>query len=312
MKPSLTTNGISVSRHDTSRIAETQLKSFLDVDVTLRNQTLLAFDFDGTIAPFVDGIANARPDERAVSAFGRLIDTGFSLAIVTGRRTSDVRDLLPTPVGEHFMYSGLLGAEFEHKDSHWLHPQLVAHEDDVRQLYRAAKSFFDDRVEIQDKRVALSLDHDFNPQKLALIETFRQEFVSQVPGLNVRHAGGATEVSPDIATDKYLGLQRILHENPSINRVSYAGDDPDSDSNIMSQLAAKRSSFDSVLTVGILHDRFPQREFAEVPDICFSSLGAFVESLMSASFDLAPSYLVSPPNPPTSTHDSTINLHSEN
>jgi len=60
---------------------------------TLRQRPLLAFDFDGTLAPIV-----ARPEDarisQAVSARLRALGTRLPLAIVTGRTVDDVRGRL--------------------------------------------------------------------------------------------------------------------------------------------------------------------------------------------------------------------------
>jgi len=118
----------------------------------LRGQPLLAFDFDGTLAPLV-----ARPDEARVpdSLARRLARLAQlrPLAIVTGRAVADVSGRLGFPVA---YVVGNHGAE----EAGGITPLDPALFDPVRQRLLAARPFLDAAgVILEDKRYSLALHY---------------------------------------------------------------------------------------------------------------------------------------------------------
>lgn len=70
---------------------------------------LVALDFDGTLAPFVDDPASARPLPEAEVAIERIAASGVALALVSGRNITDLAGRATPPFGTHLV--GSHGAE---------------------------------------------------------------------------------------------------------------------------------------------------------------------------------------------------------
>lgn len=68
-------------------------RSFFDVAAAHPGETLLAMDFDGTLAPIVPDPEDSRLDEGAAQALGRLGGAVGHLVVITGRGTDAVRRL---------------------------------------------------------------------------------------------------------------------------------------------------------------------------------------------------------------------------
>ena len=64
--------------------------------VPLRN-TLLASDFDGTLAPIVADPAKAAVMPEALAALGALVDRGLRVIVLSGRSTAFLQDRVPIP-----------------------------------------------------------------------------------------------------------------------------------------------------------------------------------------------------------------------
>lgn len=122
------------------------------LDVALRAQPLLAFDFDGTLAPIV-----ARPDDARVTVqISQRLDRLARLrplAIVTGRSVDDVRRRLGfTPrfiVGNHGAEELGLAPTFETAPLDVFRAHIEAHAYELRAA----------GIQIEDKRYSLALHY---------------------------------------------------------------------------------------------------------------------------------------------------------
>ncbi|MCC2629454.1 MAG: otsB, partial [Thermomicrobiales bacterium] len=65
----------------------------LQAIIEAASDTLIATDFDGTLAPIVDDPAQAYADPRAVAGLGRLGEYVGAIAVITGRQAPAVVDL---------------------------------------------------------------------------------------------------------------------------------------------------------------------------------------------------------------------------
>ena len=128
--------------------------------LALRQQPLLAFDFDGTLAPIV-----ARPEDArlsaAVSARLKALATQLPLAIVTGRTVADVRTRLGFEprfvVGNH-------GAE----DAHEPRPDALRAPrlDGLRQRLVARRAELAAAgIDVEDKGASLALHYRLSRQR---------------------------------------------------------------------------------------------------------------------------------------------------
>ena len=144
-------------------------EGLMALQATLKRQPLLAFDFDGTLAPIV-----ARPQDAAVPPavalqLQRLRDR-FPIAVISGRRVADVRNRLGFE--PHFVV-GNHGAEDPS-----LPPQeeLAQALDPLRQrLQRAARGLQSVGVLVEDKHYSMALHY-----RLAVDRELAQEAIQRV------------------------------------------------------------------------------------------------------------------------------------
>lgn len=187
--------------------------------LALRQQPLLAFDFDGTLAPIV-----ARPDDArlsaAVSARLKALATQLPLAIVTGRTVEDVRNRLGFEprfvVGNH-------GAEEAHdpRPGALRAPQL----DGLRQRLMARQADLAAAgIDVEDKGASLALHYRLSRQReqaQALISELLQAGDSAW-----RVFGGkmVVNVVPRVAPDKAAAVHGLVARCGAACAV-FAGDD---------------------------------------------------------------------------------------
>jgi trehalose 6-phosphate phosphatase len=126
----------------------------------LQGQPLLAFDFDGTLAPLVDRPQDARVPVPLADRLARLAALR-PLAIVTGRAVADVTGRLGFPPG---FIVGNHGAEVQGVD-----PALnAAALDPVRQRFRAAAGIVGAAgMQLEDKCYSLTVHYRQAPDQAA-------------------------------------------------------------------------------------------------------------------------------------------------
>jgi len=185
---------------------------------TMRRQPLLAFDFDGTLAPIV-----ARPDDARVppSVAHRLqrLASRLPVAIVSGRRVQDVRRrLLFAPwriVGNH-------GAEDEHhatadRDAAALAPLRV-------RLAQAADTLREAGVSIEDKGLSIALHYRLAPDRPAALEAITRLLSGLPPVLSVFGGKMVVNVVSAWARDKAQAMAELVAASGADAAV-FVGDD---------------------------------------------------------------------------------------
>ena len=185
----------------------------------LRRKPLLAFDFDGTLAPIVARPESARIS-RGVSARLMALNTQLPVAIVTGRMVADVRarlDFSPTyVVGNH-------GAEDEVTASGIVRPapELVSLRDLLRSRSHELESL---GVVVEDKLLSIALHYRLSRQRdhaLALIRDLLAPLASE---LHVFDGKMVVNVSPANAPDKADAVHALVAKCGASCAV-FAGDD---------------------------------------------------------------------------------------
>lgn len=185
----------------------------------MRRRPLLAFDFDGTLAPIV-----ARPDDArvptAVSARLSWLATRVPVAIVTGRAVSDVRGRLGfVPqyiVGNH-------GAEDDDPSTDT--PTLMRAIDPLRDLLFAhAARLAEAGIRVEDKGLSIALHYRLSRRPDEAAAMIR-DLTSQLPATLQVFAGKmVVNAMASHAPDKADAVRRLqLHSGVSC--VFYAGDD---------------------------------------------------------------------------------------
>jgi trehalose 6-phosphate phosphatase len=186
---------------------------------TLRRRPLLAFDFDGTLAPIV-----ARPDDArvptAVAARLAWLAARLPLAVVTGRAVSDVRNRLGfSPryiVGNHGAEDG------ERADDA---SELMRALDPLRELlFARAAALANAGVTVEDKALSIALHYRLSRTPDVAVALIR-ELTSCLPAsLQVFAGKMVVNAMAAHAPDKADAV-RHLQARSGAACVFYAGDD---------------------------------------------------------------------------------------
>lgn len=187
------------------------------LEAALRTHPLLAFDFDGTLAPIVDRPDQARVAPGVSERLGRLAQLQ-PVAVVTGRAVADVaRRLGFTPrfiVGNH-------GAE----DPEAGHRPDLGRLDRLRaQLAARAGDLHAAGVELEDKRFSLALHYRLAPDRpraMALIDALLDGLDPALKTFGGKHV---VNVVPADAPDKGDAVVALVRR-AGCGAAVFVGDD---------------------------------------------------------------------------------------
>jgi trehalose 6-phosphate phosphatase len=185
----------------------------------MRRRPLLAFDFDGTLAPIVSRPADARVPA-AVAARLAALAKRLPVAIVTGRAVGDVRHRLGF-VPQHLV--GNHGAEDEHAADD--NERLTHALDPLRRLVAAQAGALAARgIDIEDKGLSMALHYRLSPQPQAA-QALIDALVSQLPPtLQIFSGKMVVNAIASLAPDKADAVRR-LQARCGVGSVFFAGDD---------------------------------------------------------------------------------------
>jgi trehalose 6-phosphate phosphatase len=183
----------------------------------MRRRPLLAFDFDGTLAPIVPRPEDARVPA-AVSARLSWLAARVPVAIVTGRAVGDVRSRLGFApryvIGNH-------GAEDESVDA----APLTRAIDPLRDLLSAhAGSLADAGVRTEDKGLSIALHYRLAPRPVEAAALVRGLMSRLPPTLHVFAGKMVVNVIAAHAPDKADAVRRLQSRSGAAGAF-YVGDD---------------------------------------------------------------------------------------
>lgn len=188
--------------------------------------SLIAVDFDGTLAPIVPDPATSRPVPGVVDALTAVAARGAHVAVITGRDARTVIELGDLAGVPGLLVAGLYGAE------QWYDGDVHTPDtpDAMRRLRDRLPALVerhatDPRVWIEDKRLSLVVHGRLADDPEAALDPLRDP-VAQLGGelgLEVHPGRGVIELRlPGI--DKGGALLRIV-ERVATTQVVYIGDD---------------------------------------------------------------------------------------
>jgi trehalose 6-phosphate phosphatase len=183
----------------------------------LDSQPLLAFDFDGTLAPIV-----MRPDDAHVSeVMARSLDRLSlmrPLAIVSGRSVDDVRQRMG--FGARFVI-GNHGAEdpgrapgFDTAPLDLVRQRLVAHAEDLRSL----------GVLVEDKRYSITLHYRGAADQRHATERIQTLLADLPPSLRTFPGKSVVNVVATDSPDKYQAIAALM-QRARCDSAVFVGDD---------------------------------------------------------------------------------------
>jgi trehalose 6-phosphate phosphatase len=188
-------------------------------------ETLVALDFDGTLAPIVDRPEDAYAHPDAANVLADLGAAGFRLAIVTGRPVADVLrlgagfDAIPgLLICGHYGLEGWADGELSAPDEH---PAIAAARSAVREVVDAAPA----GVSIEDKgrSVAVHTRTAADPAATVADLESRLNAIAAAHDLEVVPGRFVLELRP-AGVDKGAALRDLVAELGA-GVVVFAGDD---------------------------------------------------------------------------------------
>lgn len=189
-----------------------------DLAATVARRPLLAFDFDGTLAPIVARPTDARVPIATLRRLKRLAHR-LPMAVISGRALEDLRHHLgfePTfIVGNH-------GAE----DPALAHrPELRAALDGLRaRLVGLDAELRDAGVQVEDKGASMALHYRMAVDRTVALDTIGRLLQPGDPGLRVFGGKMVVNVVSSAADDKAAALHRLARR-AAVHAVVYFGDD---------------------------------------------------------------------------------------
>jgi trehalose 6-phosphate phosphatase len=220
-----------------------------------RRGTLLALDFDGTLAPIVPDPTTSRPVEGVLAALLDLAGLGMRVAIVTGRDAETVLNLGSFAEIPGLLVEALYGAE------QWRAGRLTTPDtpESMLELRRALPGLLienhaDPAVWIEDKRLSLVVHARLAANPEAALDPLRQPVAALGArlGLEVHPGHGIIEFRLP-GYDKGQSLRRLVELTEAAS-VLYLGDDL-GDIPAFEQITALRREGRSAWSVAVSSDR---------------------------------------------------------
>jgi trehalose 6-phosphate phosphatase len=185
-----------------------QFAKFRDAYLIKPRSALLAFDFDGTLAPIVATPHEAKLDEniyRPLQALGKLTD----IAIISGRPTDYLRQ----------QFAGLK-------------VEIIGNYGRSERLSHASQSLLHELIDRAHHELPTSIFVEFKPSSLALHYRNAPEYEPEVVhwaqiqerkhSLSLDYGKSVVELAINDSSNKGKVLRRLAHERTA---VLYAGDD---------------------------------------------------------------------------------------
>jgi trehalose 6-phosphate phosphatase len=180
----------------------------------LRFPALLAFDFDGTLAPYV-----THPDAAAMRSTTRellaTVATRAQCAVISARSRADVMERLQNVSLVDVI--GNYGVEPHHVSDEYVQVIADTHSA-LRQMMDGLRG-----VRIEDKRYSLHLHYSASPAK-AVIREVVGEFIQRRQGLRAFSSDRGIGVFPAAAPDKGIAFHELL-KRCGLQQGLYVGDD---------------------------------------------------------------------------------------
>jgi trehalose 6-phosphate phosphatase len=197
--------------------------SYLDPIANSLSESLIAVDFDGTLAPMVPDPEASRPVSGSVEVLQDLARRGAQIAVVTGRDAATAVRLSGAEAIDRVVVSGLYGTQL------WHDGELASAEEPpglavIRRVLAGRMAAIDPDLWVEDKRLSLVVHtrRTLDPlQRLRDIDAAVRE-LARASGLEV-HPGKLVLEIRGPGTSKAHAIRTLLTDD--VAAAVYAGDD---------------------------------------------------------------------------------------
>lgn len=159
--------------------------------------TLLAVDYDGTLAPIVDDPERALPLPGVADVLVALASRGVDVLVVSGRPAAFLASRLPPGL----QLVGLYGLEGIEDGERWEHPNGGAWREAMADVAAAAAAVTLIGMSVELKDLSITLHYRGSPEIAGTVAELAASLATR-SGLEVRQARQAVELHPPIHTDK--------------------------------------------------------------------------------------------------------------
>jgi trehalose 6-phosphate phosphatase len=189
-------------------------------------RTLIALDFDGTLAPIVADPSSSRPVDGTAEVLTALAGRGATIAVITGRDAHTVLELSGLADVPGLIVEGIYGAE-QWRDGELTSPstpdQIAALREELPTLLSDQRA--DPKVWIEDKRLSLVVHGRLAEDPEGVLAPLQRPVAALATrlGFEVHSGRGVIELRLP-GFDKGTALTRLIDQTGA-ERVVFAGDD---------------------------------------------------------------------------------------
>ncbi len=179
--------------------------------------TVIATDFDGTLARIVEDPDSSRPIEGAGAVLRELAGRYGAVAVLSGRPVGFLQHWLPSEIELHGLYGLETGACGVRRD----HESAGAWREAVADVVAASRAWAPAGVLVEPKGLSLTLHYRTRPELGDDVLAFA-EVQSARAGLALRPARKSVELHPPVAVDKGTVLGELAD---GMEAACFVGDD---------------------------------------------------------------------------------------
>ncbi|MCU1452462.1 MAG: trehalose-phosphatase [Acidimicrobiales bacterium] len=231
------------------------------------DRTALLFDFDGSLAAFVDDPATATLTPEAAELLRRLVSRYRTVGVVSGRPV----DFLARHLDPGVVLSGLYGLEQLQDGRRQDDPAADAWRAVVDRVTAVSESDGPAGMRVEGKGLSLTLHYRTRPELAGEVQAWA-EAQAAASGLELRPAKMSVELHPPIAVDKGSAVAALA---AGADIVVYVGDDV-GDLPAFDALDAMAASGRTVLRVAVAGAGAPPA-LVERADVAVADPQALVE-----------------------------------
>ncbi|PZF91275.1 trehalose-phosphatase [Micromonospora endophytica] len=240
-------------------------------------ETILFFDFDGTLAPVADDPTQVQPAPKVLAALEALAPVVRRIAIVSARPVEFLREHFGGLTGVDLY--GLYGLEHSHSGGDTVtEPAALPWVPTMAELADQARAELPPGALVEYKRLSVALHWRTAPQLAAAVEKWGHAQAERL-GLRVQVGRMVLEVKPPVDRDKGMVIGELVQ---GVGGAWYFGDDV-SDIKAFAALRARAAADPQFLGVCVaVANPETGHEVAEAADLTIDSPAALGDFLTTA------------------------------